>query len=481
MRALFSILVLCLTTCFGAPDYLTVNLLNQSGYTDDQVYIVITARDEAGNLQWGQIDTGTGIVTGVNATGNSKTYSVSLHNLHSLQIPKLFSGLIWFSINNKLDFDAGTQPNPLSSGDPNYLTNYDIIEFTFNPDHPTSDQAVQADATAVSFFSIPLHISLSNAHSLSKETGLTQSRSEIMSRAASVFSSASSPENVQWNKLFLRNNGNILRLMSPGKSMSFPSFDPNYLDNEPAYDYSYISNIWTGANAFYRQHATLNIAAKLPLAPITYNYTGQVQPDNTFLFTSSNGGPQIIFLAPVTGPVQTETTTYRIFSSLSLSGSRPVAGSAEDVVTRLFEGAIITGLLPLPPGQTLSLDYLQSNQSNYYQNNPFLRHGNGKSILNPSFTSDDLLTFYADFICQQKDVLSTVALTPSCALSSSGSNTSSSSRLIGGPWYDLYSKALHSLGYIYTTGYDDSLWPQVLVSGPYDKDVPLIITIGSVN
>jgi hypothetical protein len=430
-----------------APPFMTglvpVVLVNNSGYPDSQVFIVITGNDPSnGHQAWGNINGATGVVTVQDvANGDSSTtFTKALSSLPQgstgriFYMPPMSSSLFWFSMVNELHMTvtglAIVQPNFTNSGDADYYTNYDLFEFAYvvggNP-------PVNADATAVSFFSIPLYGYLAGATSVSSHTGLYQPRCYVMSAAASVISAnAHSPATAQWNNLFLQSGGRILRFLSTGKAISASIFDINYLDNAASYGYSYISDVWNGAGSYYKTNMlSLTASVTFPSAA-TWDYMGQVNGSNEFVFTSTNGGPTVTFIAPTVASVTpTATTSFYIFSNINLAMPTlpyPTAGSAADVVSRLFQQAIIAGLLPTT--NNLSLSYIQSNQANYYNVNSLLR-GSGQST---------------------------------------------------GPWYDLYSKALHSVGSIYTSGYDETLWPQVLLGGPFVNDSTYLgITIGNVT
>jgi len=431
---------------------LPVVLVNNSGYSDDQVYILITglSLDEQ-NQVWGVINTTAGSnfgnVTLQNVAGgdNGSSFSYQLSSLPSsnggriFYMPEIRSCLLWFSMLNKLNMPVNAaflpeappfqivQPSFMNPSDPNYTTNFDIFELTYLL---SGSPQVAADATAVSFFSIPLHGYLSGATSASSTTGLYQPRSYIMSQASTTFNNNTTPpEKTQWDKLFLTSGSQVLRLISPGKAMSASIFDANYLDDAASYGYSYINDIWDGgAESFYvKKPLNLTVGVTVPTTA-TYQYSGSVHSNNTFVFTSSNGGPTVTFPAPTTSPTPTGTTSYEIFSAINFITPTPTAGSAGDAVSKLVQEAIIAGLVPTT--DTLSLSYLTANQKNYYQINP--------------------------------------------NLSSAGKGS--------GPWYDLYSKALHALGSIYTYVFDEPLWPQVLLGAPFvNGSTYLGITIGNVK
>lgn len=423
---------------------LPVVLVNNSGYPDSQVYVVVTGDNLSGSQVWGQIDKSYGSDYGVAtlvvaATGqNGSNYSSALSSLprgssgRVIYLPQLTSGIIWFSIGAPLNMPVNgnsiVNPSYTNTSDPNYATVFDSFELTYLA---SGSPQISTDATAVSAFSIPLYGYLAGATSTSSTTGLYQPRSYIMNQAAAAFAAA--PEDAEWNKLILRQNGNVLRCLSPGQSIAASQFDINYLDDLAAYTYSYISDIWSGVNAYYKNGTahklkmTVNVTSP---AAATYNYEGQASGvGGAFEFTSTDGGPPVTFLAPDTGTTPTSTTTYNIFEGLNLvhpTNPQPTAGTAADAVSKLFQEAIMAGILPT--SDTVTLASLVSNQAGYYQINPLL----------------------------------------------SGTGTTT------GPWYNLYSKALHSLGYIYTFAYDDALWPQVLLGGPFvNNSTYLGITIGN--
>jgi len=245
-----------------------------------------------------------------------------------------------------------------------------------------------------------------------------------MRAASKIFATA--PEKSQWNGLFLKNGSSILRLLSTGKAMTAsPSlFDENYWDNAAAYGYSFIDAIWSGISSFYR-----NNPLKLTI-PVTGNptYTGVIQPDNSIIF--NDGAGNLVTFRKPSPPDYVETsftTSGQILSATPLYISETVSGDGVQV-SKLFEEAIVAGLIPT--ADTLSNDYLTAHTSSYYTINP--------------------------------------------NLSEEAQNT--------GPWYDVYSKAIHSLGSIYSFGFDEPLWPDVAVSSGYSPTSTYVgVTIGSIN
>jgi hypothetical protein len=130
------------------------------------------------------------------------------------------------------------------------------------------------------------------------------------------------------------------------------------------------------------------------------NFTGNTSGNSLALTSTSNGDISIL--------LDTTGITFDIFSS----NGPPISGTAPaDVQTemnKLFTQSIIIGFTPT------------TNNIN-------------KPDLNLDTTRQEFYTYNSN--------LSTTAAT--------------------GPWYDLYSKAIHQLGTIYTSGFDDEIYPSV--------------------
>lgn len=414
------------TSPLTSSTLLPVVISNTSGYADTDVYVYWQGRTppNSGAQVFMQFDTnsssstfGQGTLVTATTLLNGNQYSYSLSQLpfadgvsgnRVMYIPEIDSGLLMISFNNKLNIPvvaAGiSDPDFSNPNDPNYNTIWDQVEVNFDT---SAVPQVVTDATAVSFFSIPLSVYLNGATSQNSSCGLTQSRSTIISYLNSCFSQVpSSPENEQWEKLTLYNtSGSALRVLSPGKSMAAGGFDMNYLDNKNAYLYSYLADIWYSAIGFYQDN-TLSI--EIPGGKI---YSGRAS-GNTITLTS---GADSVTLGPIlSGPPYDSSTTWRIFSGKNIYSATTNDTDAIQV-SKAFEEAIIAGIVPTTSLINASSLYTLSSFKPYYQINPNLsRFGQTK-----------------------------------------------------GPWYDLYSKALHACGLIYTYGYDEPLWPEVLLGGPY--------------
>ena len=408
--------------------YLPIVIVNNSGLPDNEVFILLQGRVPIGGPQIFMSFAANGVGTQVPATvgTNGSTYSEPLSffptsggNGHVFYIPMTDSFLVFISLQNKLNVPvvaAGiVDPAFDDPNDPNFNTIWDQFEGAYVSTTPN----ISVDATAVSFFSIPLYLYLSTPTPPSASNcGLTQSRSAILNYLSQVFAVVPpAPENAQWSKLVLRNGSTILRSLSTGKGIAGGYFDVNYLDNQPSYNYSYLANIWYSSVGFY-QNNTLSIEI-----PGGATYSGRASGNTLVL----NSGPNQVILGPVTqGPPYTSSTSFNIFSGINLTTSATIPADGIQV-SKAFEEAIIAGIVPTTSLINASLLTTLSVFRPYYQINP--------------------------------------------NLSSLGQTS--------GPWYDLYSKALHACGLIYTFAFDEPLWPEVLLgSNTLQTNTYVGVTIG---
>lgn len=404
-------------------NFLPIVLVNNSGLPDSEVFILLQGREYqvggGGPQIFMQFDTSTGVGTQVPVTtgDNGMTYTIALSQLtgtnpapHTYYVyvpPNTDSFLVLISLQSKLNIPV------LSTGiaDPAFdnpndpYGNFNIIWDQFEGAYVPTTPNVNVDATAVSFFSIPLYIYLSTPSAPSgSNCGLTQSRNSLMAYMQSALSTVPpAPENAQWSKLVLKNGSTYLRVLSTGKAMPQGYFDNNYLDNASAYGYSYLSDIWYGAMGFYK---TNTLSIEIPGGAV---YSGNAVGNNTIVLHS---GPNQVTLGPVSkAPPYTASTSFDIFSGLNIASSATIPADGIQV-SKAFQEAIIAGIVPTTSLINASLLTTLSVFRPYYQINP--------------------------------------------NLSSAGKTT--------GPWYDLYSAALHNCGLIYTFAYDEPLWPEVLLA-----------------
>ncbi len=399
----------------GPAGYLPIVIVNNSGLPDNEVFILLQGRVPIGGPQLFMDFNGSGVGTQhvVSVGDNGMTYSQPLSFFpaspdggHVFYIPMTDSFLVFISLQNKLNIPV----IPTGIVDPAFdnpsdpFGNFNTIWDQFEGAYVSTSPNVNVDATAVSFFSIPLSIYLSTPTPPSASNcGLTQSRSSLMSYIETALSTVPpSPENAQWNKLVLKDGSTVLRVLSTGKGIAGGYFDVNYLDNQPIYNYSYLADIWYSAVGFYQNNI---LSIEIPGGAI---YSGKAV-GNTLVLHS---GPSQVILGPVTkGPPYISSTSFNIFSGISIASSATIPSDGIQV-SKAFQEAIIAGIVPTTDLINASLLTTLSVFRPYYQVNP---------------------------------------------------NLSSLGRLTG-PWYDLYSAALHACGLIYTFAFDEPLWPEVLLA-----------------
>ncbi|MFC0401984.1 discoidin domain-containing protein [Paraburkholderia rhizosphaerae] len=226
------------------PGFIGIDLVNNTNgaYTDDQVYVLVIARDPAtGQFAWLKPD-GTIVASAVSdndaanhLTGpdgkNYSNYAFTLAQSKTLQLPKLFSGRLYVSLgspvflkilndaNNNIGF-AG--PNPQNGTDPNLNVNFDWYEFTYG------DNGLWMNTTQVDEFGFPMTQDVYGSNrTFHMRTGISQRRADLFAAYASEVSSAFQPQ-----------SKSQFRIMAPAKD-SFAAGQPNgnYFD-------AYVNQVW---------------------------------------------------------------------------------------------------------------------------------------------------------------------------------------------------------------------------------------------
>ncbi|NGX50621.1 MAG: Glucan endo-1,3-beta-glucosidase [Chlamydiae bacterium] len=451
---------------------LPVILVNNSGLSDDKVFILVlgnvvgTATQFFLSLDSGSCP-GKGTAHLVQPGDNGSSFTFTLSQLPDadtflppgnpgkiLYLPAIAGGRIYISMDSTLTIPIVSgriqEPNFTSPADPNYLINFDKYELAYDNTKP-GNPVVFMNSTAVDYFSIPLQgivFNQANGPVKSAASGLSGSRSTIMTNVAATFTAA--PEGTEWNKLFLTNGSDILRVVNPTKSIAQGTaggqtpFDLNYFDNFGTYGYSYIDDMWDGMSSFYRSGAK-ELHMKIPAG----TGSGQTYKADfstaVVLFTSiTDASKKVKFLAPTT--MSPNTTTTLIFAGLRLFDATDPVNSANladaQQISQIFEEAIIASILPKDIPSTLPLttgDTVNPNSPNNISSEA--AHANFYKI-NPNLTGTGPTT---------------------------------------GPWFSLYSKAVHDEGLIYTYAFDEGMWPQVLIGAQAQKSTYVQVTIGNVS
>lgn len=446
--------------------YLPFVIVNDSGIADNMVFISIIGAQVVGTTAQTQkmyvSFSPTGVGSYNDITGDGSVPVVALSAINTAMAPNTYAfyipaddnssdgisgARIYVQLNDNtslITYSGGsvTEPSVLNQSLTSYGISFDKYEFAYIP---MGSPQVAADGTAVDFFCIPLYGYLSTPDAGSpNHSGLYESQSFIMTNVVPYFFNnvcTSGAILAQWNNLFSPTTTSPIRILSPasamsvGTSSSFPNkFDPNYFDNAAAYGFSFLQFLWYGAGAYYKTNGLYFAipASALYSQPPGGVYVASIDGSNNMNFSPAfTTESQSYFPAPTTAgataPSPSGPTSYQIAAAQNLNPTF-AANLQGNQVSKLFEEALMAGLLPttFSAGSPLSNSFFTANSSNYYNNSNSL---------------------------------------PATA---------------GGPWYSVYSQALHYCGPIYAFGFDEPLYPDVLMQCTTPTSSTYIgITIGT--
>lgn len=430
-----------------------VEFVNQSQIAgDEDVYITIKGTDiQTGDSCFIAIDgNGKGTCQKVDATTDSTTFTYPLSTLKRdtsqalIQLPYLASGRIYISIGQPVRFQIEKQgkkkfiivdPDGFKPRDPNYYTLYDKIEFSYVPPNKEGfGGGVWMNPTAVDFFSIPLRIEQEGSE-VFKKTGFSIPRMEIFDAISMRFMDQDKTSTQEWSKLFLTylqdEAQTVLRLMAPGKAMiqGVPGTNPmneKLLSDQEKFGLNFTDFLWD-----YYSTKTLGIdTGELQGAGVKLNdylFTGKVDKDSQRLIFTNASDPSL--RVSFAKPKRSVPWFAGAVDEFDASNNTPKA-----IIVRQLTSAFDVGLLPAEDAAILDRAYFDRarEEGKYYNENPLL----------------------------PKD-------SPT------------------GPWFDLYSAALHMFGAdqpIYTFAYDDALGQDGTLHDPNPLEMSqATITIGDMS
>lgn len=418
LKSIFLTAAFFWTSFVLADNYLTIDFVNNSGFDDEVVFLVVKGLDPGTGkdcfLQFDTEGVGACKATSINC---SQDYSISAAQLKKLKIPKMASGRIYVSIGRPMDLYVNPTDLKIMDSDgfkprdPNYYTLHDKVEFSYN------DHGVWINPTAVDFFSLPLRIEQPGE----KGAGFYDPYDKVLTTLNNVFATGDTTKIGVWKKLFIdyvdeNHDITTLRVVSPGKAMvkGIPNTDPfdeNYLNK-------YINAVWE----YYQDHTLFIDASELKnvFRLDNYLFSGKVI-GREFIFSNATG----TYTEKILPPTHSTPIFAGAGGEFDHSNNTPKA-----IIIRQIVSAFEVGLLPAPEGTILNHAYFESQRQagNYYQNN--------KTV----------------------------------------------PQIDQGPWYDLYSKAIHSLGAdqpIYAFAYDDALGQDGTLHA--ENVSPLTITLGNME
>ncbi len=425
---------------FYDDTHLPIVFVNDSGLSDNEVFILILGTNTGGSQVFIDFDnSGVGTLHVVSEGENGSTYSKSIQEFPAANpdegvvayVPYITGAVIYISFGSKLNIPVNSggiaEPAFTNPADPNYTTVFDTFEFAYL----STPTQISANATAVSFFGIPLYgfISTPDPGTLFN-TGLFQPRNFVQTQVELCFQNEPSfPSGIvganDWPNLVLKNSGDFLRTISTqnGMAASPPLMSVNYLDNATQYGYSYLSDIWYGGGAHFKSATLLLTTPSVVIGGmnVNYTYTGSVNVSDEFEFTNVDAG-KVVLKPPTPSGGTGQTTSLSIFqgnfTAMIDYGKTTATGDQPTQVTKLFQEAVIAGLIPTPPPTPPD------------------------SITDNNFVDVKLSDLKSSFYTDNGNL-------------NAGGST---------PWYDLYSRAFHAFGNIYTYAFDEPLWPEVQIS-----------------
>lgn len=412
------------------PAYSPIQLVNESGFEDEQVFFIAKAvlPNNGGDcfLQFDNDGIGECIAIASHNAQPPSAYAYSFVDVRDkiLQIPYVNAGRLYISLGHPNILYTTTNKDGhvniasfdgFGKNDPNFYILHDKIEFTY-----AELNGLFINPTAVDFFALPIEISNTNATGHLQVSGLSVPHKDVFAKVHEMLLDLDKTSTQAWQKLFVyfgNDTQTPLRFMAPGKAMvetNPASFDVHYLNNDD-YGFRYIDTVWD----YYQKDTgnTLKIDVR-ELAPPNsdpknYLFEGQVDDAGVWVFKSP--------LEEV--KIEKPNNSIPFFAGDGDTfhhGDNP----AKAVLVKNITAAFTVGLLPAPSGTTFSPDYFAAHKNKYYEHNP---------ILNQDHT---------------------------------------------GPWHDLYGKALHDFKLpIYTFAYDDLLAQDGTLHVDKGIATPTVITL----
>ena len=199
----------------------------------------------------------------------------------TISVPKGISGRMYMSFGEKLDFkisqDGGlVQPAPWAAGDANSDILFDWSEFTYN------DSGIWLNSSQVDMFAVPHAVSVTGSDGQTAKTG------ELEAGGRNTVIDAMKDNESFSGLVQTRDDGTVLRVLSPGKGADGGNFDPDYLA-------PYIDEAWA---AYANTDLTVQPFADQPDKVFKGRTSGDVMT-----FTDSTGAQAATFTKPTTANV----------------------------------------------------------------------------------------------------------------------------------------------------------------------------------
>jgi hypothetical protein len=297
------------------PDKLPITIANQSG-RGEQVFVHVLGTNLAtGRL--GYVDAGGTFrqwPAGSNPPSPAPDSAISgpaNGGSVTVQVPRGFSGRIYFSFGQKLPFsltpDGVVQPAPWAAGDPTRDMLFDWSELTYN------DSGLWINSSQVDMFAVPHAVSVTGASGTTRTTGrlVDNGRQQIIDalRGSSDWS----------RSVVTRADGTVLRVLAPGKAAGAGLLSATYLDG-------YIASAW---GAYSSRTLTVQPFGDRP----DVRYTGRTS-GTTMRFTDSTGREVAAFARPSSADV------WGCDGALHAPNDQVVGPIARTLCAALFRGTL---------------------------------------------------------------------------------------------------------------------------------------------
>ncbi|MFS0704712.1 beta-1,3-glucanase family protein [Cellulomonas sp. 179-A 9B4 NHS] len=299
------------------PDRLPITVANSSG-RGEQVYVHVLGTNLAtGRLGW--VDAGGTFrqwPAGSNPPSPAPDSAIagpSNGGAVTVQVPRGFSGRIYFSFGQKLPFsltpDGLVQPAPWAGGDPTRDILFDWSELTYN------DAGLWLNSSQVDMFAVPHSVSVTGA------SGQTRTTGRLVANGRQQIIDALRADPAWARSVVTRADGTVLRVLAPGKAASAGLMSTTFLDG-------YIASAW---NAYTSRTLTVQPFGDRP----EVRYTGRTS-GTTMRFTDTSGREVAAFQRPSSSDV------WGCDGALHAPNDQVVGPIARTLCAALFRGTLGT-------------------------------------------------------------------------------------------------------------------------------------------
>ncbi|WP_309133792.1 beta-1,3-glucanase family protein [Cellulomonas sp.] len=297
------------------PDRLPITIGNQSG-RGEQVFVHVLGTDLAtGRLGW--VDAGGTFrpwPAGSNPPSPAPDSAIAgpaNGGSVTVQVPRGFSGRIYFSFGQRLPFSLTpgglVQPAPWAAGDPTRDILFDWSELTYN------DAGLWLNSSQVDMFAVPHSVSVTGA------SGQTRTTGRLVAGGRQQVVDALRADPAWARSVVTRADGTVLRVLAPGKAASAGLLSSTYLDG-------YISSAW---NAYTTRTLTVQPFGDRP----EVRYTGRTS-GTTLRFTDASGREVAAFQRPSSSDV------WGCDGALHAPNDQVVGPIARTLCAALFRGTL---------------------------------------------------------------------------------------------------------------------------------------------